>query len=202
MTYIIAFHFESFGPIPTIHGFTHLSAVIGNLNSGHIVNTFCEYANQENYISDSEYIETFWSKNPEKYQDTLEKCTNSTNHPQEVIELFIKWVNKFIEERSFYLITDSSTYDSGILKTFSLCNTLKIVTKCPRNITDTTSFFLGVSRLFITEDVVDESSFELARKALNLPVFKSTTKSDDPVYNATMIFENYKYINDGLIDLI
>ena len=45
MTYVIAFDFELFGPIPTVNGFTQLGAVIGSLTSGHIVDTFSEYAN-------------------------------------------------------------------------------------------------------------------------------------------------------------
>ncbi len=204
MTYVIAFDFESFGPIPNVHGFTQLGAVIGNLSTGHIVDTFCEYANQTGYTPDIECIESFWIKHPDIYHETLEKCSNSTKHPQEVIEMFVKWIGKFVEERgsSVYLITDCSTYDSGILKAFSLCSTLKIVSKYPRDIIDTTSYYLGISHLFMSvEDIVDGTSFELARKELGLPEFKSLTKSDhNPVNDATVIFEKYKFINDGLIN--
>jgi hypothetical protein len=204
MTYVIAFDFESFGPIPTVHGFTQLGAVIGSLTTGHIVDTFCEYANQSDYVSDTDCIETFWLKNPERYHETLEKCNKSNKHPQEVVEMFLKWISNFIEKRgeSVYLITDCSTYDSGILKTFSLCSTLKIINKnCPRDIINTTSFYLGISRLFMTEDIVDGSSFDLACKSLNLPQFKSTSKHDhNPVNDATVIFEKYKFINDALLD--
>lgn len=151
MTYIIAFDFETFGPLPTIHGFTQLGAIIGNLSSGQIVDTFSEYANQSDYVCDSECIESFWLKNPEKYNETLIKCSNSDKHPNEIIQMFIKWIADFIENRetsSVYLITDCSAFDTGILKTFSLQSTLKIIKNCPRDIIDTTSFFLGVSRLF------------------------------------------------------
>ncbi len=195
MTYVIAFNFEFFGPIPTIHGFTQLGAVIGNLASGHIIDTFSEYANQADYASDKNCIETFWLKNPDRYKETLKKCNQSTKHPQDVIELFIRWIDKFVEKRgqSVYLITDYSTYDSGILKAFSLINKYPII--------DTTSYFLGVSRLFMTDDIVNGSSFELAHKALNLPEFKSVSKSNHSSINkATVIFEKYKFINDGLIN--
>ena len=82
-----------------------------------------------------------------------------------------------------------------------MCSTLKIVDKVPRDIIDTTSYYLGVSRLFMTEDIVDGSSFELARKALGLDEFKSHVKADhNPVNDATEIFERYKFINDGILE--
>ncbi len=203
MTYVIAFDFESFGPIPNIHGFTQLGAVIGNLNSGNIVDTFNEYANQIDYTVDSDCIESFWLRNPKRYQETLTMCSNSTNHPHEVIELFLKWIEKHTNERgsSMYLITDCSTYDSGILKAFSMCSTLKIISKSPRDIICLTSFYLGVAGLFMTEDVVDGSSFDLARKKLDLKEFKSSVSADhNPVNDATVIFEKFKFINDGLLE--
>lgn len=203
MTYVIAFDFETLGPVPSINGFTQLGAVIGSLTSGHIVDTFSQYANQADYISDPDCIETFWLKHPKRYRETLECCGNSSKHPQEVIENFIQWVQKFVQEHgtSVYLITDCSTFDSGILKTFSLCSTLKIVSKSPRDIIDTSSYYLGVSRLFMTEDIVDGNSFELARKALGLGVFKPSVKADhNPVNDATEIFEKYKFINDGILE--
>jgi hypothetical protein len=53
----------------------------------------------------------------------------------------------------------------------------------------------------MTEDIVDSNSFELARKALGLAEFKTTTESNhDPVNDAIVIFEKYKYINDGIIN--
>jgi len=207
MTYIIAFDFEAFGPIPSIHGFTQLGAVIGSLTSGHIVDTFNEYANQSEYSSDPDCIEDHWLKNPERYAETLEKCTESTKHPQEVVNMFVDWIAKFVKERqteSVYLITDCSTFDSGLLKAFSLTSTLKIVNKkSVRDIIDTTSFFLGVSRLFMTEEIVDGTSFDLACKSLDLdPLkFKSSVKHDhNPVNDATVIFERYKFINDALLE--
>lgn len=207
MTYVVAFDFESFGPIPSIHGFTQLGAIIGSLTDGHIIDSFNEYANQDGYSPDPECIESHWLKHPDRYTETLFKCGESTKSPQEVVESFVHWVSKFVEKEKtngIYLITDCSTYDSGILKSTSLCNTLKIVNKnFVRDIIDTTSFFLGVSRLFMTEDIVDGSSFELACRGLNLDSskFKSRTKHDhNPVNDAIVIFEKYKFINDGLLE--
>lgn len=205
MTYIIAFDFETFGPVPSIHGFTQLGAIIGSLANGHIIDTFNEYANQADYKADPECIETHWHKHPEKYTETLDKCEESKKHPLEVIELFVEWIGKFVEKNkttSIYLITDCSTFDSGILKTFSLCSTLKIIDKkSVRDIIDTTSYYLGVSRLFMTEEIVDGNSFELACKSLGLQDFKSTTKNDhNPVNDSIVIFEKYKFINDALLE--
>jgi hypothetical protein len=204
MTYVIAFDFESFGPIPTIHGFTQLGAIIGNLTSGHIIDTFSMYANQSCYSVDNNCIETFWLKTPERFIETLEKCNESKIQPQEVVELFINWIKKFVNEKgeSIYLITDCSTYDTSILKTFSLCNTLKLINNIPRDIIDTTSFYLGVSGLFMTEDIVDGNSFELACKKLKLPEFNSVVKHDhNPVNDSTVIFQKWKFINDGIMNI-
>jgi hypothetical protein len=205
MTYVIAFDFESFGPIPSIHGFTQLGAIIGSLTNGHIIETFNEYANQAEYSSDPDCIESHWLKTPERYAETLDKCSDSTKHPHEVVEMFVDWISKFVkkyEKESFYLITDCSTFDSGILKTFSLCSTLKIINKkSVRDIIDTTSFYLGVSRLFMTEEIVDGNSFELACKSLGLDPekFKSSVQHDhNPVNDSIVIFERYKFINDAL----
>jgi hypothetical protein len=137
----------------------------------------------------------------------LEKCTESTKHPQEVIAIFTDWIAKFVEDQkteSVYLITDCSTFDSGILKAFSLTSTLKLINKkSVRDIIDTTSFFLGVSRLFMTEEIVDGTSFDLACKSLDFdPLkFKSSVKHDhNLVNNAIVIFERYKFINDTLLE--
>jgi len=204
MTYVIAFDFETFGPIPSVNGFTQLGAVVGCLSTGRVVDVFGQYASQQGYYPDNDCIESFWLKNPERYQETLTACSISTYTPYDVIELFLKWVSKHVEQRgsSIYLITDCSTFDSGILKSFSLQRTLKIVTKYPRDIIDTCPFYLGVAGLYMTEEQVDSSSFEMARKKLGLPVFKSATHSEhdhNPINDSTVIFEKWKFINDGLV---
>lgn len=204
MAYVISFDFESFGPVPVLHGFTQLGAVIGNLSTGKIVSKFSEYANQKNYIKDKECIERFWETHPKRYNETLKKCEESTKGPQEVINMFLNWIDKFVEKKgkSCYLITDCSTYDSGILKTFSLYSTLKIVNKdIPRDIIDTTSFYLGIAGLFMTEDIVDGNSFDLACKKLKLTNFKSSVFHDhNPVNDSIVIFEQFKFINDALLE--
>jgi hypothetical protein len=208
MTYIVAFDFESFGPLPSVNGFAALGAVIGNLSSGEIIDSFCEYANQSDYHQDVNCIENFWLKHPDLYQRTLENCSNSTKHPQEVIDMFIKWINNFIRQggggQSVYLITDCSTYDSGILKSMSLTDTLKIIDpKNTRDIIDTTSYYLGISGLFMTEDIVDSDSFESARKRLKLTEFKSKTQHDhNPMNDAKVIFEKWCFIQNGLLGVV
>lgn len=92
--------FESFGLIPSVHGFTQLGAVLGNLSDGNIIDTFHEYANQSKYIPDNNCINTFWINHPENKQNTLDKCSESTKTPQEVIELFISWIKKHSENRN------------------------------------------------------------------------------------------------------
>lgn len=117
--------------------------------------------------------------------------------------MFVNWIDNWIEKiEGVYLITDCSTFDSGILKTFSSTSTLKIVIKkWTRDIIDTTSFFLGVSRLFMTEEIVDGSSFHLACKSLNIDPdnFKSSVSHDhNPVNDSIVIFERYKFVNDAI----
>lgn len=196
--YIIAFDFESFGSIPTINGFSELGAIIANLESGEIISKFHEFANQTGFKADDECIKTFWK---EKYPDLLKKCNDSKYNPYQVIDLFIKWILQVITDNNIlniYLITDCSTYDSGILKTFSLNDTLKI-TGCIKDIIDTTSFYLGISRQFMTNKIINENSFDLACKELNLPQFKSSIIADhNPVNDSIVIFEKFKYINDNL----
>lgn len=52
----------------------------------------------------------------------------------------------------------------------------------------------------MTEDVVDGNSFELACKSLGLKEFKTTVTADhNPVNDSIVIFEKYKYINDGIL---
>lgn len=158
------------------------------------------------YGFDQECITTHWKTIPDKYSETLEKCSQSDKNPQKVIELFVEWIRNFVEENkasNIYLITDCAAFDAGILKTFSLCSTLKLVDKkSVRDIIDTTSFFLGVSRLYMTEDVVDGSSFSLACKGVGLDPkkFKSSVQHDhNPVNDATVIFEKYRFINEALL---
>lgn len=206
MTYTVTFDFESLGPIPSVNGFTRLGAVIGNLSTGGIVDVFDEYANQDGYIPDKQCIETFWMNNPEKYLETLDKCAASKHSPHEVLEMFVSWIQKFsetdvyVDTKDTYGLTDCSTYDSGMLKAFSLHDTLKMFKNSVRDTIDTTSFYLGIARVFMTGEVVDGNAFERARVALGLEEFKSSVEHDhNPVNDSIVIFEKYKYINDALL---
>lgn len=201
-TYVIAFDFESFGPIPNIHGFTELGAVVGDLETGEIVDTFRMSANQSGYTQDKECIETFWNKHPGTYEETIKKCSESDKKPREVVDLFVGWIRDFVENKSIsniYLLTDCATYDSGILKTFSSYSTLKIINNDALDIIDSTSFYLGIARVFMTNSVVSGYSFECALSALNGPKFISSVSHDhNPVNDATVIFEKWFHMNKCL----
>jgi len=192
MTYVIAFNFETFGPIPLVHGFARLNAVIGNLTTGTILDSFDNYANQSDFVSDSNYIDK-WLQNPDYYDKVLEKCSLSDVCPYEVIEDFTNWVNKFIKQRnqSVYFIINSPI-DIGILQTFSMCNNQLFNYR----FVDLNSFFFGIMRLFMTEEFVDCDAFVSVCKLLKLSSFEVSEEND----KAWIIFEKFKFVNDGLMD--
>ncbi len=200
--YVIAFDFEAPGGIPHKNAFTQLGAVLFNMSTGKVEDTFNEYSCINGYTWDENCVKEFWSKFPERFEETKQKCSESLLTPYEVVDKFITWCQTHSRNvgNDLYLITDCSTFDSGILKCFSNTDTLYILDKKKRDIVDVGAIYLGLSRKYNSTEFIDGSAFKSCIKNLNITEEFISSKFHDhhPVNDATVIAEKWHFINKFL----
>lgn len=200
--HVISFDFESGGGVPSVNGFTQLGAVLFDMDTKCVVDTFNEYASMDGYEWEKRCVDEFWSKFPERYEETKLKCKKSKMSPYEVTDKFIKWCRNNSEKLKYdvYMITDCSAFDTGMLKYFSKCNIVYILTPFYRDIVDVSSVYLGLSRKFVDVNHVDGSAFDNCVNSLNIKEkFVGTVFHDHhPVNDATVIAEKWCFVNSYL----
>jgi hypothetical protein len=200
--HVISFDFEAAGGIPLKNGFTQLGAVLFNMETGLVEDSFNEYASMSGYEWCKRCIDEFWSKFPERFEETRFRCMVSKIGPYEIVEKFVNWCRTHSErlKHDVYMITDCSTFDSGLLKTFSKVDTIYILTPFYRDIVDVSSVYLGLSRKYVDVNHVDGSAFDNCVKHLNIieKFTPSTFHDHHPVNDATVIAEKWYFINKFL----
>jgi hypothetical protein len=199
--HVIAFDFEAGGGVPFENGFTQLGAVLFNMNTGKVEDSFNMYASMRGFDWEDRCVKEFWEKFPERYKETMEKCVESRHSPEGVVDAFNDWCkNHFAKlKNDVYLITDCATFDSGILKAFSNDDTL-YYPGFPRDIVDTGVAYLGMCRLPFSTELVDGSAFKTCVKVLGItkPFTPSVFHDHHPVNDATVIAEKWFYVNSFL----
>jgi hypothetical protein len=198
-TYVIAIDFEAAGGVPAVNGFTQLGAAMVDMATGERVAHFNAYASMEGYEWDERCVKEFWLKHPDRFAETLEKCKNAPS-PYVVVEQFLEWVKEVSAGKDAYLITDCSTFDTGLLKHFSKVDILYVLGPC-RDIVDVSAVYMGLSRKFMDCAGVDGSSKRYALGALcdvkgcevKWPEFP-VTHDHDAVNDATVIAMRWCFV--------
>ncbi len=206
-TWVIAFDFESFGPIPHVHGFTQLGAVLGRLSDGQILFKFNEYAKQDGFEMDSKCYEGFWKLYPEIYEYNKNKCTESALTCKDVCNKFAKFCEEVLflmhsatggSKKNIYLITDCATYDTALLKAFCDKDMFTIFGGA-RDIVDITMFMLGSTQKPLTSERIDASTSGLFKEKYGVDVNVGVDAlKHDAVCDAESIFLKWKKVNDVL----
>lgn len=200
--HVIAFDFEAAGGVPLVNGFTQLGAVLFNMETGKVEDSFNMYANMKVYVWDERCVSEFWSKFPERYAETKLECDKAANSPFQVVDMFVTWCIAHFARLNgdVYLITDCSTFDSGLLKAFSVKHDTLYIGVNNRDIVDVGNAYLGMCRKFHSVAFVDGSAFKTCVKELGIEEeFKASTFHDHhPVNDATVIAEKWCFVNKHL----
>ncbi len=194
--YVLSIDFETFGPIPSKHGFTQLGAVIMN-NDFKIISTFSMYSNMKGFTYDTECIKTFWEKEENKdiFTKNIESVKNAKYDPYEVIQLYWDWVKENIQNisiKDIHIISDNVAFDIGILKYFSNINIMTVFGEY-RDIIDTCSVYYGMKLRPINTNVLNnESSQQTA-----LEILRTHTGIKDLNFNKLKL-PNHDALNDAI----
>jgi len=118
--YVIGIDFEAAGGNPRINAFTQVGAVILNMKTGEIVDTFNAYSSMEGFEWDKRCVTEFWEKNPELYEKTKTETSQALS-PYSVIQKLLTWIkNQNIDLKATYFISDNVAFDIALLKCFCL----------------------------------------------------------------------------------
>lgn len=200
MSYVIAFDFEAAGGVPLKHGFTELGAVCFDMVNGNVIDSFYLSASMKNFEWEPRCLEEFWLKNPNLYEET-KKCVYAPDvqDPRVVIKHFYNWCQDIKKDYpDVYMITDNSTFDSGILKYFSDFDTYYFLGP-PMDIVDVSAVYMGIQRRPMNRKLIDSSSFKGCVEALGLAPFEYENVSPHcATADAEEIARRWKYIQDAL----
>jgi hypothetical protein len=170
MTHVVAFDFESFGPIPNKHGFTQLGAIVMRLSDRTILATFNEYATNGDgmYQPDERCMREFWAKNPKRLEETVDQIVKSNLSPHDVIDRFLNWVEENTRDlQDVYFLTDNAAYDVALLKHFAKQDILYLFGGTYREVVDVSGFYLGLSGYPVNSEVLNLNGKKLALQGLN-----------------------------------
>ena len=204
--------FESFGGIPSEHGFARMGAVI--VKNGQVVSSFESFAYSESFKKDERCISEFWEKQVprEVYNNTLKQIADKSNpNCWGVVENFWEWVDKTIKENnlSYVLpIGDNLPFDVGILQYFSnrdVCRPFGYYCEW----IDVCSYYMGVGQIPLNgknsalvsskRAAVSELKFKLNSPNLTLPEFE-VEHDHNPVNDATSIALYYHWFFERVQD--
>jgi hypothetical protein len=185
-----------------INGFTQLGAVLFNMGTGKVEDSFNMYASMKGYKWDERCVSEFWERFPERYAETKLECDKAEHTPYQVVEFFVLWCVAHIARLNgeAYLITDCSTFDSGLLKAFSLKHDTLYIGVNNRDIVDVGNAYLGMCRRHFSVSFVDGSAFKTCVKELGITeeFTPSTFHDHHPVNDATVIAEKWYFVNKHL----
>lgn len=157
-SYVIALDFESRGGITPLHGFLQLGACLLDMNTGNVLATFNEFANQESYVPEERCMREFWDKHKDVYDFILGECEKSAFTPHDVVDHFIEWIQSFGDKLAHtVLISDNVSFDVAILRVFSLKQDIGylIDKSCYGRILDVSDYYKGYSRQVVDAVFMD-----------------------------------------------
>ena len=167
---VIGFDFECAGGIPEKHGFTQLGASAHELKTAKKISGFNMYASMKGLEWEEQCVKEFWEKNPERYQETLKKTSESKFSQYQVVLFFIGWVRDIARDRKCVLISDNMIYDGGLLKYYSKIDIMYLLGR--RTVYfETSSVYYGMyalnKRAVLDQDSDHLSSKKIALEAIN-----------------------------------
>jgi hypothetical protein len=193
-SYVIVFDFESFGGIPSINGFSEFGAVLMEVPTGKVLETYHSFASQDKYYRNQRCMDEFWSKFPERLAET-NKYTLFAPNPENIINNFMWWCEKNARTynimNNIHLITDNSSFDTALLAHFSTGTDIKYVFGEYRPVIDVTMYYYGVAKMLMNVESFNElkiSSKQNAMISLGVQDFGIDNIHDhNPVNDATHI---------------
>jgi hypothetical protein len=171
MEYIIALDFEAAGGVPSKHGFTQLGACLIKMSTGEVLAKFNSYANMTGYEWEERCVREFWSKFPERFEDTKNKTSDpNVPGPYGVIDRFMEWVDLVTGSPEIrdhvYVISDNAPFDLALLRYFSANRDILYMFGPYREMVDVSAAYMGMSRKPVNIALMDQSAKDLAKAAI------------------------------------
>lgn len=207
MTLVVGIDFECPGGIISIDGFTQMSATIHDENRGTLIASFSMYARIDEYDWDERCVREFWSKSPERRAETIAKCKASVCTCEEVVAIFVQWVQENTAGHHAYMITDNAAYDAALLRYYAKVDVMYLFPTpngepMYRRIQDIHCFYRGVAAFSQREVVLDGTNIKGAKtavlEALRLPTLPDWGVAHDPSNDCAKMVHDFCHIRNLL----
>lgn len=202
--YVLAIDFECAGGIPRLNGFTQMGAVVLDAETGKKIAGFNMYSNMVGYEWEGCCLREFWSRNPERWEETKAGIAKSSLSCTEVVAVFVAWVRGVCEGHPTHVVSDNTPFDIGILKYFADVDIIYLFGYMTLYI-DLPSAYLAMHAMrnhYLITATEDLSTKRVALAAIagpEVPCFVSSVKHDhNPENDAHAMAERWVFVRTHL----